>query len=152
MHTPKINSIRGFNFLFASSLLTMFIITINANSGTVFSVTETPQVPKNGDADDPAIWINESNPSNSLVFGTDKYNGIYTYNLRGEVIHFSNSGNINNIDIRKTQNKSEEQITLLFGSNRSDNSLSLWIMRDSKINLDLEASLFKLSEKPSLKV
>ena len=151
MHTPKINSVRGFNFLFASSLLIMFILTINVNSGTVFSVTETPQVPKNGDADDPAIWINESNPGNSLVFGTDKYNGIYTYNLRGEVIHFSNSGNINNIDIRKTENKSEEQITLLFGSNRSDNSLSLWIMKDSKINLDLEANLFKLSEKPSLK-
>jgi len=152
MHIPKINSIRNSNFLFANTFLTLCILSININSQTVFAVAETPQVPTNGDADDPAIWINESNLENSLVFGTDKYNGIYTYNLRGEVIHFSKSGNVNNIDIRQTKNKSEEEITLLFGSNRSDNSLSLWIMNNAKINSDLKKSLFKLSEKPSIKV
>ena len=58
MHIPKINSIRNSNFLFANTFLTLCILSININSQTVFAVAETPQVPTNGDADDPAIWIN----------------------------------------------------------------------------------------------
>ena len=30
-------------------------------------------------ADDPAIWVNPYNSTNSLVFGTDKRSGIYTF-------------------------------------------------------------------------
>ena len=69
------------------------------NAFSVISIYETDQVKINGDADDPAIWINNININNSLVFGTDKYNGIYTYNLKAETLDFSPAGNINNIDI-----------------------------------------------------
>ena len=43
----------------------------------IYAVKETPQVKINGNADDPAIWINKTNIEDSIVFGTDKYNGIF---------------------------------------------------------------------------
>ena len=46
---------------------------------------ETPQVVTKGDAaDDPAIWINNKSTTNSLVFGTDKKSGVYTYDLNAK--------------------------------------------------------------------
>ncbi|MCQ0111616.1 phytase [Zhouia amylolytica] len=42
----------------------------------------------NYDTDDPAIWINPANPSESVVFGTDKDTdgAIYAFDLEGKVI------------------------------------------------------------------
>lgn len=56
------------------------------------------------DTDDPAIWVNSENPSQSIVFGTDKdTNGaIYAYNLDGKIIEDKTIRNIerpNNIDL-----------------------------------------------------
>ncbi len=45
--------------------------------------------PVSADADDPAIWIHPTNPSQSLIFGTDKIKekgGIYAYNLKGRTV------------------------------------------------------------------
>ena len=86
-------------------LFTIFLLSFSynsfANEGFSISATlETPQVPINGNADDPAIWLNQEDPNLSIVFGTDKYNGIYSYNLKGEIIGFSKSGRMNNVDLR----------------------------------------------------
>lgn len=35
-------------------------------------------------ADDPAIWRNAANPSESLIVGTDKRAGIHVYDLTGK--------------------------------------------------------------------
>ena len=56
------------------------------------------------DTDDPAIWINPSDPSKSIVFGTDKEsNGaIYAFDLDGKIIEEKTIRNIerpNNIDL-----------------------------------------------------
>ena len=52
---------------------------------------ETPQVISKGDAaDDPAIWFNQFSPNNSIIFGTDKRSGVYSYNLAGKKIGYSN--------------------------------------------------------------
>ena len=59
-------------------LFLLLILQLNIHSYDIYAVVETPQMPVNGDADDPAIWINELDKSNSLIFGTDKYNGIYS--------------------------------------------------------------------------
>ena len=77
-----------------------FIVFLSFDSHTddgfsISAVIETPQVEINGNADDPAIWFNEEDPSLSIVFGTDKYNGVYSYNLSGDVIGFSKSGSMN---------------------------------------------------------
>ncbi len=37
-------------------------------------------------ADDPAIWINHQNPSESLIIGTHKKKGLYVFNLQGEIL------------------------------------------------------------------
>ena len=44
--------------------------------------------PTISDTDDPAIWIHPSDPSKSLVIGTDKEEGggIYVYNLEGKIL------------------------------------------------------------------
>ncbi|WP_019670756.1 phytase [Eudoraea adriatica] len=56
------------------------------------------------DSDDPAIWVNPKNPSESIVFGTDKDTdgAVYAFNLQGEIIEEKTLRNIkrpNNIDI-----------------------------------------------------
>jgi len=53
-----------------------------------------------GDADDPAIWVNPADPLASLVLGTDKYNGLHVYDLKGAEVAFFNDGSVNNVDLR----------------------------------------------------
>ena len=89
-------------------LATIFIYSLSVVSDPIDKVIhivpaidETPQVISKGDAaDDPAMWLNKLNPNRSLVFGTDKRSGIYTYNLMGEKIGYTEIGDINNIDVR----------------------------------------------------
>lgn len=56
------------------------------------------------DTDDPAIWVNKSDPEQSIVFGTDKEtNGaIYAFDLAGKIIADKTIRNIerpNNVDV-----------------------------------------------------
>src|SRR5688572_25980941 len=58
------------------------------------------------DTDDPAIWIDEENPVNSLIIGTDKDEdgALMVYNLDGKIIEEKTVRGIkrpNNVDIRK---------------------------------------------------
>lgn len=50
-------------------------------------------------ADDPAIWRNSADPSQSLIVGTDKKAGIYAYALDGSVKSFLAAGALNNVDL-----------------------------------------------------
>jgi len=94
------------------------------NYPTVSYIAETEPVVTNDDAaDDPAIWINSDNTSNSLIFGTDKKSGIYVYDLNGNVLSYQNLGRINNIDLRVIDNELH-----LVSSNRSDSTLDYWIL------------------------
>nr|WP_299344694.1 phytase [Allomuricauda sp.] len=56
------------------------------------------------DADDPAIWVHPTNPSKTIVFGTDKSTdgGVYAFNLDGKIIEEKRIRNIkrpNNVDV-----------------------------------------------------
>ena len=52
---------------------------------TIRSRFETQPVPSSGDAaDDPAIWANASDPSQSLIVGTDKKSGLHLYDMQGK--------------------------------------------------------------------
>ncbi|RYG06927.1 MAG: phytase, partial [Chitinophagaceae bacterium] len=44
--------------------------------------------PVNFDTDDPAIWVNPTDPAKSLVIGTDKdtNGGLYVFDLKGKII------------------------------------------------------------------
>lgn len=58
--------------------------------------------PVGGDSDDPAIWLNPVDPSQSLILGTDKAGAVYTFDLDGKIIpdkSVTGMGRINNIDV-----------------------------------------------------
>ena len=132
----------------------------------VYPIYETPPIETRGDAaDDPAFWLNKEFPAVSLVFGTDKRAGIYAYNLRGDKITFSPVGQINNIDTRtlnldfKNNNiKTKKDYSFLVGTNRSLNTVDLWIFIDEEINDSMMSELsntknnFQIPVKPNFRV
>ena len=62
------------------------------NAGFVNELPMAPRVatePVSHDADDPAIWRHPTDPTKSLILGTDKdaHGALYVFNLQGLVIH-----------------------------------------------------------------
>jgi len=104
-------------------------------SKSVTAITETDPIadttPDDDAADDPAIWYNNTLPDRSVVFGTNKKGGIYSYDLNGKTIQYSPVGKINNIDIRQGATLGEEPVDVLVGSNRTDNSVVLFIINEN---------------------
>ena len=140
----------------SSIVLAFFFTTYSlADYAEVEAIYETPPVVTKGDAaDDPAIWVNKSNPSNSIIFGTDKKSGIYSYNLQGQELSYTNLGNINNIDTITINVGDDENIsdfTFLFASNRTLGSVDLWVFEDNEIRQKLENNSWKVPSKPSFR-
>lgn len=82
---------------------------------------------KNEDAaDDPAIWVNPNDFNKSLILGTHKKSGLYVYDLNGKTKQFIPVGNINNVDLRNGFTLNNKPVTLVAGSNRSLNTISLF--------------------------
>ena len=78
------------------------ILPATAKNRSLFveAAVETESVPRIWDAlDDPAIWVNPENTSESLVLGTDKWTGLYVYNLGGRVLQHVDGQPYNNVDI-----------------------------------------------------
>ena len=153
LHTP-INLFHKFKK--ARIVLAFFLTTSSlADYVEVEAIYETPPVVTKGDAaDDPAIWVNKSNPSNSIVFGTDKKSGIYSYNLQGQELSYTNLGNINNIDTRTINVGDDENVsnfTFLFASNRTLGSVDLWVFEDNEIRQKLENNSWEVPSKPSFR-
>lgn len=93
-------------------------------------------------ADDPAIWYNESSPSESLVFGTDKKGGIIVFNLNGKILKYHKIGLPNNIDIRQGFKLGYEIIDVAGFSNRLENTIEVYrILPDGEIINMLENNL-----------
>ena len=140
----------------ASFILAFFLSTFAfADYVEVEAIYETPPVITEGDAaDDPAIWVNKNNPSNSIIFGTDKKSGIYSYNLQGQELSYTNLGRINNIDTRTLNLGDDENVsdfTFLFGSNRTLGSVDLWVFEDNKIRQKLKNNSWEVPSKPSFR-
>ncbi|MFQ5604976.1 MAG: phytase [bacterium] len=57
--------------------------------------------PTAGNADDPAVWIHPTDPSKSVIIGTDKDAGIYVWDMDGnELQHIQQGTKTNNVDVR----------------------------------------------------
>ncbi len=100
----------------------------------VQAVVETKPVPqgRNDDAaDDPAIWINKTNPGESVIVGTDKKGGIATYNLNGKELYYYPVGKINNCDLRYGFQLNDKTIDIVAGSNRTSHSISLFSIHNN---------------------
>lgn len=71
-------------------------------------------------ADDPAIWRNAANPAASLIVGTDKKAGLYSYGLDGRTRSFVAAGQLNNVDLRDGVAWGGKQVILIGASDRTD--------------------------------
>lgn len=90
----------------------------------VYPALETEPVANRDDAaDDPAIFVHPTDPSKHLIIGTDKQNGLMLYNTSGKQLRSYELGRINNVDLRREVAWNNGQITLLGGSNRTNNSI-----------------------------
>lgn len=85
-------------------------------------------------ADDPAIWYNYNNPKASVVFGSNKKEGIHSYTLEGKELQFVQVGRINNVDVRQDVSLGDEKVDILAGSNRSTKSIDFFFI-DKKGNI-----------------
>lgn len=99
-----------------------------ASAVSVFATIETAAVRSLDDAaDDPAIWVHDTDIEKSRIFGTDKNYGIEAYSLSGERLQTVAAGRTNNIDLRKLP-KNSRWSALAAASNRSNNSISLFLV------------------------
>jgi 3-phytase len=110
------------NYFYVFLLLTIFLVSGCSNQTSITAIAETEPVATGGDAaDDPAIVLNYKNPAQSIILGTDKHAGVYSYTLSGKKISYSALGEINNIDVRQSYNK-----IYMVASNRSAQSIEFW--------------------------
>lgn len=94
---------------------------------TLTADIQTTPVNRYGDAaDDPAIWINATDPQASLVLGTDKKYGLNVYSLQGELLQSLPTGRVNNVDVRYQIKTPDGMKDLAVASNRSSQTLSVY--------------------------
>jgi 3-phytase len=89
---------------------------------------ETASVAGTGDAaDDPAVWV-AANPSDSLVFGTDKDNGIYVYTMDGAEHAYLPEGRLNNVDVRYGFALNGRTVDIAAASDRSNIGIAFFFI------------------------
>jgi 3-phytase len=96
---------------------------------------EVDSEPKTDAADDPAIWVNQKDPTKSLILGTNKKGGIHVYDLQGEELQYIQSGCMNNIDLRDGFNYKGKEVVLVAASNCTLNTITLYYIDKETISL-----------------
>jgi 3-phytase len=92
---------------------------------------ETEPAASHGDAaDDPAIWIHPTDPSRSLIIGTDKKRGLDVYNLAGKRVQELPDGRMNNVDLRYGFRLAGRQVAVAAATNRTNKTLALYAIDD----------------------
>jgi len=95
----------------------------------VMPSAQTAPVASPGDAaDDPAIWVHPTDPGRSLIIGTDKKAGLYVYDMQGQIKQFLADGRMNNVDLRTGFLLNGQFVTLVAASNRSDQTIALYVL------------------------
>ena len=95
--------------------------------GVVSPSVSTDPVPHGGDAaDDPAVWVDPSDPARSLVLGTDKKGGLAVYDLGGREVQYLAGGRPNNVDVREGFALGGRSVSLVAAGDRSDDTIALW--------------------------
>ena len=97
-----------------------------ADTRTVPALAETaPVVDACDAADDPAVWVNESNPEASLIVATNKVRGFVVYRLDGAVVSTSDVGRVNNVDLRAGVDLGTEQAIVVAATNRTTRTIDV---------------------------
>jgi len=108
---------------------------LNTELPEVKATAETVPMPQFGDAaDDPALWVHPSDPSLSLVIGTNKRQGLFIYDLAGNLLQQLDTGRLNNVDVRYGMSIAGSTMDIAVASNRDLNALSVFsINRQSRV-------------------
>lgn len=94
---------------------------------TVEATVETDPVTTYGDAaDDPAIWVHPTDPSQSLVIGANKKLGLEVYDLSGRRLQTLPDGRMNNVDLRNDFPFAQGRAPLVAASNRTSKTIALY--------------------------
>lgn len=85
----------------------------------------------NHDTDDPAIWVNKQNPSESIVFGTDKETdgAIYAFDLNGKIIESKTIRDLerpNNVDVEYNVNIGNKRADILVFTEREKQQVRIF--------------------------
>lgn len=117
----------------------------------VAAFDETEPVGSSGDAaDDPAIWVHPSDPSLSLLLGTDKRGGLHVYDLSGNEIQRFENEDQNNVDLRQGFPIRNQETTLVVTSSYEKDRLLFYRLDSETRRLDpLRKSTLELSVEPS---
>lgn len=100
------------------------LATAKSHARSVHASVETSSVP--GDADDPAIWVHPTDPGQSLVIGTDKDNGLATWDLAGRPVQQIPSGEPNNVDVRYNFLLGGKRIDIAAAGNRESGAIDVY--------------------------
>jgi 3-phytase len=77
-------------------------------------------------ADDATLWVNPSDPSQSLVIGTNKKSGLVVYDLSGKEMQVVRDGQMNNVDHRDGFLLAGQATSFVTASNRTNNSIAIY--------------------------
>ena len=122
-----------------------FVLNCNNNipkeiNGTVSAVLETEPVDASDDtADDPCVWVHPTDPSLSIIIGTDKDEhspGLRVYDLSGSQIYETEKEKANNVDIRYGMQLGGEQVDIVTAGLRVSNSLGIYKVNSENRSLD----------------
>ena len=98
--------------------------------GTVSAIFETDPVSASEDtADDPCVWVHPTDPSLSIIIGTDKDEnspGLRVYDMNGKQIYFTSNEKANNVDIRYGMELAGEKTDIITAGLRVSNTLGIY--------------------------
>ena len=98
--------------------------------GTVSAIFETDPVSASEDtADDPCVWVHPTDPSLSIIIGTDKDEnspGLRVYDMNGKQIYFTSNEKANNVDIRYGVELAGEKTDIITAGLRVSNTLGVY--------------------------
>jgi 3-phytase/alkaline phosphatase D len=92
-----------------------------------FGDTVTPDPEDEADPDDPAIWVNPTDASKSLVITTEKNTGLTVYNLDGEEVQAINPADarFNNVDLVYGFELAGQSVDIAVVSDRENDTLGI---------------------------
>ena len=115
-------------------------IVIRYINGQVSAAIETDPTPADDDtADDPCIWVHPSDPSQSLIIGTDKDEksaGLRVYDLNGRQVSETDIEKANNVDLRYGMKVGSSTFDIVTTGLRNSNSLGIYKINPLTRNLD----------------
>jgi 3-phytase len=100
-----------------------------AGAATIVALRETPAVGQAQDedaADDPAIWVDPVDPTQSRIIGTDKKGGLYVYDLQAKELQFVQAGLVNNVDLRDGFQFADGMAPIVVASDRDDQTIAVF--------------------------